>query len=75
MVSVIYPLSTLPAEKQFWLVLNPMTSIIETFKYGFLGKATFDWMHLGYSLAFTLVVMFLGTIIFNRTEKNFMDTV
>ena len=72
---VIYPLSTLPADKQFWLVLNPMTSIIETFKYGFLGKATFDWMNLGYSFGFMCVVLFFGTIIFNRTEKNFMDTV
>ena len=72
---VIYPLSTLPEDKQFWLVLNPMTSIIETFKYGFLGKATFDWMHLGYSFIFMLVVLLLGTVIFNKTEQNFMDTV
>lgn len=72
---VIYPLSTLPADKQFWLVLNPMTSIIETFKYGFLGQATFDWFHLGYSFCFMCVLLLIGTIIFNKTEKNFMDTV
>lgn len=72
---VIYPLSTLPADKQFWLVLNPMTSIIETFKFGFLGKATFSWLSLGYSFGFMCVALILGTVIFNRTEKNFMDTV
>jgi lipopolysaccharide transport system permease protein len=72
---VIYPLSTLPEDKQFWLVLNPMTSIIETFKYGFLGKGTFDWLHLAYSFGFMIIILLLGTMIFNKTEQNFMDTV
>ena len=72
---VIYPLSTLPANKQFWLVLNPMTSIIETFKYGFLGQATFSWLYLGYSFLFMCGLLLIGTVIFNRTEKSFMDTI
>lgn len=72
---VIYPLSTVP-EKYRWLsVLNPMTSIIETFKYGFLGKGTFEWLYLGYSILFMIGLLVIGIIIFNRTEKNFMDTV
>ena len=72
---IIYPLSTLPEDKQFWLVLNPMTSIIETFKYAFLGKATFDWIYLGYSLSFMCIVLLIGIVMFNRTEKSFMDTI
>lgn len=72
---VIYPLSEIPEEYQLYAVLNPMASIIETFKYGFLGHGTFSWIHLGYSLVFTILVLLAGTAVFNRTEKNFMDTV
>jgi lipopolysaccharide transport system permease protein len=72
---VIYPISTIP-EKYRWIILaNPMTGIIETFKYGFLGIGTFNWYYLAYSAGFTLGVFLLGLAIFNRTEKNFMDTV
>ena len=72
---VIYPLSSIDAKYRFWMNLNPMTSIIETFKYGFLGQGTFSWISLGYSSVFMLVVLFVGIAIFNKTEKNFMDTV
>ncbi len=72
---VIYPLSTI-GEKYKWLILaNPMSSIIETFRYGFLGTGTFNWGYLAYSAGFTVVVLLLGTVIFNRVEKSFMDTV
>ncbi len=72
---VIYPLSTIPAEKQWILQLNPMTSIIETFKYGAIGSGEFSWMWLLYSFGFMVVVLFLGTIVFNKVEKGFMDTI
>ncbi len=72
---VIYPLSTVP-EKYKWLILiNPMTSIIETFKYGFLGSGSFNWTYLALSCLIIVITLFIGIIIFNRTEKNFMDTV
>ena len=59
-----------------WLVkLNPMTSIIETFRYGFMGSATFDWTSLGYCSLFALFVLFIGIIIFNKVERTFVDTV
>lgn len=72
---VIYPLSEVPENYRWLSVLNPMTSIIETFKFGFLGQGTFEWAYLGYSTIFTVAVLLLGIVIFNRTEKNFMDTV
>lgn len=72
---VIYPLSTLSEDKQFWLALNPMTSIIETFKFGFIGSGTFEWSYLTYTGMVSITVLLLGAIIFNKTEKNFMDTV
>ena len=72
---VIYPLSSLP-EKYKWIILsNPMTPIVETFRYAFLGFGSFSWMYLGYSLGITLIILYTGTVIFNRVEKSFTDTV
>ncbi len=72
---VIYPLSTMPADKQWIFQLNPMTSIIETFKYGAIGQGTFSWLWLAYSFGFMLLMLFVGIMIFNKVEKDFMDTV
>lgn len=72
---VIYPVSTIPEKYKTLIMLNPMSSIVEGFKYSFLGAGNFSWFWLGYSAAFMLITMFIGIIIFNRTEKNFMDTV
>lgn len=72
---VIYPLSTVP-EKYRWVVLmNPMTAIIETFKYGFLGAGTVSPWHLAYSGLFTVLLLLAGILVFNRVERTFMDTV
>jgi lipopolysaccharide transport system permease protein len=76
--TVIYPLSEVLQKyhNYSWLIkLNPVTAIIETFRYGFLGKGSFSWELLGYSLIITTVLLATGTIIFNRVEKNFVDTV
>lgn len=73
--TVIYPLSAAP-ERYRWLIeLNPMTGMIEAFRYAFLGKGEFTAGSLGYSALITVIIMFLGVVIFNRTEKNFVDTV
>ena len=72
---VIYPVSSIP-ERFRWIILaNPMTPIVETFRYAFLGAGTVSWNQLLYSFGFMLVVVFLGSIIFNRVEQTFMDTV
>jgi lipopolysaccharide transport system permease protein len=75
MTTVIYPLSVAPNKYRWLIELNPMTGIIETFRYAFLGKGEFTAWSLGYSALVTLVIMILGVIIFNKTEKNFVDTV
>ena len=72
---VIYPMSSIPEKYQWIILANPMSAIVETFRYAFLGSGTFNWLHLGYSAAFTLVILVIGTIIFNRVEKSFTDTV
>jgi lipopolysaccharide transport system permease protein len=72
---VIYPLSSL-SDKYKWLILaNPMSSIVETFRYAFLGSGTFSWGYLGYSFIATIIILLLGTIVFNKVEKSFTDTV
>jgi lipopolysaccharide transport system permease protein len=72
---VIYPLSEVPEQYRFLAILNPLTSIIETFKVGFIGVGTFEWSYLAYSFGFMIVLLLLGVVVFNRTEKTFMDTV
>lgn len=72
---IIYPLSTVPEKYKLLIRLNPMTSIVETFRYAFLGTGTFDLLNLIYSLIFMLILVLTGTIIFNKVERSFMDTV
>lgn len=72
---VIYPFSTLPEKYKLFILANPMTSIIETFRYAFLGEGTFSWMYLAYSTLFATTIMSLGIVVFNKVEKSFMDTV
>lgn len=72
---IVYPLSIVP-EKYKWIILaNPVTSIIETFKFAFLGIGDFNIWHLGYSLIFTIILFFIGLVVFHKVEKSFMDTV
>ena len=73
---VIYPLSTITNEKlRFVMSLNPLTGIVEAFKYGMLGQGEFSWAMLAYSFAFMIALLAVGVIIFNRVQKTFMDTV
>ncbi len=72
---VILPLSTIPKSKQFLFLLNPMTGIIECFRKGFLYTTSFEWYMLGYSFIVTTIILFMGVFIFNKVEKDFVDTV
>lgn len=76
--TVIYPLSTAIEKypEYSWIIeYNPMTTVIETFRYGFLGEGTFSWEALGYTSLATFVILMAGIVIFNKVEKNFVDTV
>ena len=73
--TVIYPLSAAPEPFKKYIELNPMTGIIEAFRFAFLGRGEFTLWSVGYSAIFTLVFLFLGVVIFNKTEKNFVDTI
>jgi lipopolysaccharide transport system permease protein len=72
---IVYPLSIVAEKYKFWIMMNPISSIIEAFKYIFLGSGYFDWGALGYSFIFMLVIIMIAVIVFNMVEKTFMDTV
>ncbi len=79
---IVYPLSR--TDGMTWngipvhtlMCLNPVTPIIETFKYGFLGAGSFvGWGWLLYSSAFMCLLLIIGIVVFNKVQKSFMDTV
>ena len=79
---IVYPLSQVQGKTiagfdlAFMMSLNPVTPVIETFKFGFLNAGSFiGWGWLAYSFAFMLILLFCGIVIFNRVQKSFMDTV
>ena len=72
---VIYPVSAIPEMYKPFVIYNPIAPIIETFRYGFTGSGYFSWNGLIYSSVFTIVVLLIGTVLFNKIERTFMDTV
>ena len=72
---IIYPLSAASEKFRWALELNPLTPIFEAVKYGCLGCGSLSWGGLLYSTIFMAVTLFLSLILFNRVERNFMDTV
>ncbi|WPU98337.1 ABC transporter permease [Mucilaginibacter sp. cycad4] len=76
--TVIYPLSVAQTKypQYSWLIkFNPITAVIETFRYGLLGKGSFSWELLSYSIVSTVLILLAGIVIFNKVEKTFVDTV
>src|SRR6266513_4499578 len=72
---VVYPLSMICGGSFRWLILaNPMTPIVEAFRYAYLGSGTVDGIYLCYTAGFTLAVLFIGVVLFNHVERTFMDT-
>ena len=72
---IVYPLSQIPVKWQWLFSLNPMTAIVETFRYAFFGTGAIQPWMLGISIGMTLLILFLGIVLFSRVEKTFMDTV
>ncbi|MBP1839125.1 ABC transporter permease [Formosa algae] len=73
---IIYPANTITDPKiKLAIMANPMSSIIETFRFAYLGVGNFSWVGLFYSFGFMVVVLITGVITYNRVEKKFMDTV
>lgn len=65
-----------PGGRYYGLIMsNPVTPIVNIFRYAFLGIGQIDWFYYGISWIVTLVVLFIGIVLFSRVEKTFMDTV
>lgn len=73
---IVYPLSMVTDRTIRWIIIaNPMTPVVEAFKYATLGQGYFSWIALGYSFVFMSVLLLLGVVVFNRVQRSFMDTV
>ena len=73
---IVYPLSfvTNPTLHRIMLY-NPLTALVETFKYGAMGAGSFSWGSLAYSIGCMLVLLLVGIRLFNRRQKSFIDTI
>ena len=72
---IVYPLSIVPDNYKFFIILNPMTSIIEGFRQAFVRSGTIDSYIVLYSIISTIIIFLLGLFIFNKVEKSFIDTI
>jgi lipopolysaccharide transport system permease protein len=72
---VIYPMSAISEKYQWFIAANPMSWLVEAFRKVYLGAGELSWNGLLYSFACMVIIMVIGTVIFNRVEKTFMDTV
>jgi len=72
---IVYPFSQVPEKYQIYYIINPMVSIVELFRSAFLGTQLIDIKIIGISVFITFFIFFLGLLMFNRTEKSFIDTV
>jgi lipopolysaccharide transport system permease protein len=72
---IVYPLSMVPEKYKIFLMANPISAVVETFRYAFLGSGSFNLYHLLYSFIFSIAIFIIGVIMFNKVERTFMDTI
>ena len=73
---IVYPLSMVTDPTlRLCILANPLTSVIEAFKYITLGQGFFSWGALAYSFGFMVILLVLGVVVFNKVQRSFMDTV
>lgn len=73
--TVVYPLSAAPPKWKNLLQLHPMTGVLEAFRYGFTGQGEFNLESMSYSVLVTIITLLTGILIFNKTERSFIDTI
>ena len=72
---IVYPLSVVPEKYKLIIIANPMTPVIEGFRFAFIGRGHLDLNLLLYSISVSLMIFIIGVLIFNKVEKIFIDTV
>lgn len=72
---VVYPSSAVPKNYEWIIHLNPLTFIFESFRYAFLGVGSISLQSSLMSVMFIFAIFFIGLVIFNKTQRSFIDTI
>lgn len=72
---IIYPISIVNESFQVWVYLNPLSSLVELFRFGFLGQGTFTLYQLAYSTVFAIVLNLFGVMLFNKYGNKLQDVI
>lgn len=72
---IIYPTSSVPEIYKPFLSVNPIVPIVDAFRFGFTGAGSVDLYGLLYSSVFTIIILVVGVVAFNKVERSFIDTV
>ena len=72
---IVYPLSSMSGTLKLIIASNPMTAVVESMRYCLLGKGTFEFALLSYSIIVTIIIFLVGIVFYNKAEKSFVDTV
>ena len=72
---VIYPSSSVPSTYQWVVELNPLVGLFDYMRFAYLGVGEFTILDLVYPSIFSIVILGIGVLVFNKTQKTFMDTV
>jgi lipopolysaccharide transport system permease protein len=72
---IIYPISMINPQMRFWMFLNPLSSLVELFRFGFLGQGTFTVLQLAYSCLCALVLIVFGVMLFNKFGNKLQDVI
>ena len=71
----MYPVSRIPDKLRTLFLLNPVAPIVESYRHAFLGSGSFEMLYWLISIGVTVLILGLGIVVFNKVEKNFIDTV
>ena len=72
---IVYPLSIISESNRFWILLNPVSSVVEGFRFSLFGSGFISLEWTLYSLIVSIIVLFIGVVVFNRVERSFIDTI
>jgi len=72
---IVYPLSIISESNRFWILLNPVSSVVEGFRFTLFGSGFISLKWTLYSLIVSIIVLFFGVVVFNRVERSFIDTI
>ena len=72
---IVYPYSQIPGKWRWIISWNPVASLVEIFRYGWLGSGTVSFPQMGMGALITAVILVFGVLLFNRTQRTFMDSI